>query len=160
MPNPGERFDRYGVFILLLGTLLSSGCSSFDRAWAKSAHEPLMGNRLLGSWGGSWKSDANGHNGSLRCVITQKRDGTYKARFHAVYKKVIGFGYTATLQATETNGTFHFKGEADLGWWAGGVYQYEGHAEETNFFSTYRCKYDHGTFQMTRPFQPIAGLNH
>src|SRR2546430_12231564 len=28
-----------------------------------------------------------------------------------------------------------FKGEADLGKFAGGVYHYEGHANQTNFFS-------------------------
>ena len=39
----------------------------------------------------------------------------------------------------------------NLGWLAGGVYHYEGRADATNFFSTYTSKYDHGTFQMTRP---------
>ncbi len=34
---------------------------------------------------------------------------------------------------------------------SGGVYHYDGDATPTNFFSTYKSKYDHGTFQMTRP---------
>ena len=63
---------------------------------------------------------------------------------------MLGFGYTVQLNVTETNGVFQFSGQANLGWWAGGVYRYEGHAQEMHFFSTYRCKYDHGTFQMTK----------
>jgi hypothetical protein len=141
-----------GVLLLLLSILsLGSGCTTFDKAWAQAAHEPLTSNNLLGRWHGTWLSDANGHNGTLRCVVTQKADGTLSARFRAVYRKVIGFGYTVPLQATESNGAFRFTGEANLGWWAGGVYHYEGYANETNFFSTYSCKYDHGTFRMTRP---------
>jgi hypothetical protein len=142
---------RLVVPFLLLAGLLAGGCTTFNHAWTEAAKESFATNSLLGCWEGTWLSDANGHNGNLRCVVTLKNDGTYKARFHAIYKKVLGFGYTVTLKAAETNGVFQFSGEADLGWWAGGVYQYEGYARDTNFFSTYRCKYDHGTFQMTRP---------
>jgi hypothetical protein len=139
-------------FLLLAELLLASGCSTFNHAWTKAAKEPVVTtNTLLGCWEGTWLSDANGHNGNLRCIVTLKDDGTYNARFHAIYKKVLGFGYTVPLKAAATNGVFEFNGEADLGWWAGGVYHYEGHAQDTNFFSTYRCKYDHGVFQMTRP---------
>ena len=46
--------------------------------------------------------------------------------------------------------TYH-TGSFWLGFLAGGVYHYEGHADATNYFSTYSCKYDHGTFQMSRP---------
>jgi len=150
---------RTVVASLLLGAiLLSGGCTTFGHAWAKAAKEPVTTNSLLGCWEGTWLSEANGHNGNLRCVVTLKNDGTYSARFHAIYKKVLGFGYTVPLKAAETNGMFQFSGEADLGWWAGGVYHYEGHAQDTNFFSTYRCKYDHGTFQMTRPGPVTNGV--
>jgi hypothetical protein len=134
----------------IAGLLLAGGCT-FNHAWTEAAKERYSTNSLLGSWEGTWLSEVNGHSGNLRCVVTLKDDGTYRARFHATYKKVLGFGYKVPLKATETNGVFRFNGEADLGWWAGGVYNYEGYAEDTNFFSTYRCKYDHGTFQMMRP---------
>ena len=32
-----------------------------------------------------------------------------------------------------------------------GNYNYDGKASPTNFFSTYKARLDHGTFQMTRP---------
>jgi hypothetical protein len=139
------------AFLMLTGLLLFGGCTTFNHAWTKAAKEPFSPNSLLGCWEGTWLSDVNGHNGNLRCVVTLRDDGTYSARFHATYQKVLGFGYKVPLKAADTNGVFHFSGEADLGWWAGGVYNYEGYAQDTKFFSTYRCKYDHGTFQMMRP---------
>ena len=75
----------------------------------------------------------------------------YEARFHAKYRKVLGFGYTVRMDVEPTNSVFKFKGEADLGRLAGGKYSYDGSASPTNFFSTYKSKYDHGTFLMKRP---------
>jgi hypothetical protein len=156
MRSTRKRLSRPGSFVLaaLVALLLMTvGCKTFSHAWTKATAQPVSTNSVLGRWEGTWNSDANGHNGSLRCVISRKKDGSYGARFHAVYKKVLGFGYSVPLEVTETNGTLRFSGEANLGWWAGGVYNYEGFVHESNFFSTYRCKYDYGTFQMTRPFQ-------
>jgi hypothetical protein len=94
-------------------------------------------------------SQANGHSGKLRCLISPLPENVYQARFHAKYMKIFSFSYTVNLEARRTNDTFNFTGSADLGA-LGGVYRYGGHAEGTNFFSTYSSKYDHGTFQMRR----------
>jgi L,D-peptidoglycan transpeptidase YkuD (ErfK/YbiS/YcfS/YnhG family) len=149
---------RVGSGVVLLAAWLAGGCTSFDHDWEKAGHQPAPPGGLQGRWDGTWLSDANGHDGRLRCIVTQKDDGSYRARFHAIYRKVIGFGYTVPLKVEETNATFHFTGEANLGWWAGGVYTYEGQAGQTNFFSTYSCKYDHGTFQMA-PVRESGGTN-
>jgi hypothetical protein len=55
------------------------------------------------------------------------------------------------MQAEKSDHVLRFEGEADLGWLAGGVYRYDGQATPASFFSTYKSKYDHGTFQMKRP---------
>jgi hypothetical protein len=151
-----EKLMRRALVVLLALLALFTGCRSFDKAWAKAAEEPVAKTNILGGWSGTWTSEVNGHDGALRCVVTQERDGIFSARFHAVYHKVMGFAYTVPLHTIETNGVFQFSGEANLGWWAGGVYHYEGYSNETNFFSTYSCNYDHGTFQMTRPPHPAA----
>lgn len=83
--------------------------------------------------------------------MTRESDTKYQAEFHANYKKILSFGYTVPLQVKRDGQSFRFSGEADLGKLAGGVYSYKGVASVTNFFSTYDSKYDHGTFQMTRP---------
>jgi len=140
--------------VLVAGTLLlillASGCS-FDRAWKAAATPSFPTDNFEGRWTGTWVSEVNGHTDKLRCLITRQPDGKYSARYHAKYRKVLSFGYTATLEAKQTGDIYHFSGEADLGWYAGGVYRYKGHANRTNFFSTYSNKYDHGTFQMGRP---------
>jgi hypothetical protein len=59
--------------------------------------------------------------------------------------------YTVILDTKPRDDGFDFQGSANLGWYAGGTYQYNGHASVTNFHSTYSCKYDYGYFQMTRP---------
>jgi hypothetical protein len=138
--------------IMTCALLLGGGCSSFHHEWkvAASKSAPLGG--IEGRWQGSWHSDVNNHSGRLRCLLSEAGGNTYRARFHAKYMKILSFGYTVILTAepSKTNG-FTFSGEANLGRLAGGVYHYEGHADGTNFFSTYSCKYDHGTFQMARP---------
>lgn len=138
---------------MLLGALpfISGGCTSFDHDWQKSARENPSPKDLQGRWQGTWISEVNGHTDSLRCVITKKEEGVYKARFLARYHKVLSFGYTVTLKVQTATNKYTFSGDADLGWLKGGVYHYEGHATGTNYFSTYSCKYDHGTFQMGRP---------
>ena len=141
---------KWICLLLSASSLVFVGCKSFDTAWTEASKKSVLTNSLEGCWEGTWRSDANGHEGSLRCVVTQRSDGDYNARYYAIYQKVIGFGYTIVLRSIENNGVSHFSGEANLGWWAGGVYNYEGSVQETNFFSTYRCKYDHGTFRMTR----------
>jgi hypothetical protein len=147
-------------WLSLAALLLATGCTTFNHEWADSAKASVPRDGLLGRWEGTWSSEVNGHTGSLRCLVSRKVDGTYKARFHAIYQKVLGFGYTVSLNVKESNGVFHFRGQANLGWWAGGLYQYEGHAAESSFVSTYRCKYDHGTFQMSKPAQNAASKRY
>ena len=133
----------------LLSALLSGGCA-FSRAWNEAAKTPVPANDIQGRWRGTWASDVSAHTGKLSCLITKQDDGKYQARYHANYRKILSFSYTVSLEATHTNGSYKFSGDADLGW-AGGVYHYEGLANTTNFYSTYQSKHDHGTFQMRRP---------
>jgi hypothetical protein len=152
MQISSSRLLRWGARLALpLASLLAGGCSTFNHEWTKVGQQAAPANSLLGRWQGTWKSDVNGHTDRLQCLVTPGEDGRYRARFHANYRKVMNFGYTVQLQVAQADGTFQFSGHANLGWWAGGVYDYQGHADGTNFFATYRCKYDHGTFQMGRP---------
>ena len=134
-------------WVVALGGL--TGCSTFYRDWEQAA-TVVPADGLAGRWEGTWQSDDSGHHDRLRCLITPQGGGMYAARFHAIYRQTITFGYTVPLRAEATNGGLRFGGEANLGWLAGGVYHYDGRVEGAHFFSTYSCKYDHGTFTMTR----------
>ena len=137
----------------VLGLLACTGCSSFNRAWREAGKQPAPTPGLTGRWEGRWYSDANGHNDKLRAIITAVDTNHYDVKFHAIYKKVITihFGYTVRMETKPSTNGVAFRGSEDLGFLAGGLYTYEGRADGTNFFSSYKSKYDWGTFEMKRP---------
>jgi hypothetical protein len=131
--------------------LLCCGCASFNRDWKRAAQQPTTPDSVAGRWEGMWISDVNGHNGRLRCLLTQEDAGEYRARFRATYWKVFRFTYAVPLEFHAHDTGWEFNGEANLGWLAGGAYYYEGRATLTNLHATYKSKHDHGRFEMRRP---------
>ena len=149
MPLIGiRRIRRFALLALMPAVVLIAASCSFNREWRKAGRNPDAPAALEGRWEGNWISEVNYHHGKLRCIVSKDGDA-YRARFHAKYLKILGFGYTVELKAEATGNGYKFHGEADLGV-MGGVYRYEGHADTTNFVSTYSSKYDHGTFQMQK----------
>ncbi len=146
-----KTFTPITISLLIATVVLGTGCAGFKRDWNAAIRNPPGEADLQGRWEGKWLSDATGHSGKLRCVVTKTAPDLYRARFHAKYQKILSFGYTVPLTTERTGNGFTFRGEANLGWWAGGVYSYEGKADATNFFARYSSKHDHGTFQMARP---------
>jgi|SRR5688572_21848401 len=152
-----------GLALMVAGT----GCA-FDRKWRAMKRAELVDNAptapaadgLAGRWQGRWVSDANGHSGGLRAIITPVPQTLtagrhYLAEFDASYMGLLRFGYGMTLVAkanqAATGGPVSFHGEEDLGHMAGGVYRYNGNADGTTFNATYESKDDRGRFEMTRP---------
>ena len=144
------RAIRHFLGLLLLG-LAVTGCSTFNRDWKAAASIAAPANDITGRWEGTWQSEATGHHGKLRSLVTHLAGGDYQARYRAKYLRIMSFSYPVRLKVAAAEDGFKFNGEANLGWYAGGRYQYEGRASATNFFSTYKSKDDHGSFQMTRP---------
>jgi hypothetical protein len=134
--------------IPLLAVGILCGCSSFNRDWKKAS---VNSTDIQGRWEGTWTSVPSGHSDKLRCLVEKISEEKYRARFDSTYEKIIHFKSNVILSGAKTNSAFHFSGDAKLPWWAGGIYHYAGKVDPTNFVSTYRCKYDHGTFQMSRP---------
>lgn len=147
---------RCNPLVVFSGIALLCGCSSFDRDWKVNSAEWRLAAHtdITGPWQGTWQSDASGHSGDLRCLITRTGDTTYHARFAATYWKLFHFGYEMDLTADPHLDQLHFEGQSDLGWLAGGKYQYDGHANSTDLYCTYQSSYDHGHFTMKRPEEP------
>ena len=153
-PRSWRCHDNYFGLLtgLLFFALLTGGCSTFNRDWKKAVATPGAADTVEGCWEGTWLSARNGHTGKLRCLATKTDDRQIRARFKATYWKIFRIGYEVTLNSESLPGDkVHIQGENDLGWWGGGVYHYSGTISPTNFSSTYRSKYDHGTFEMKRP---------
>jgi hypothetical protein len=131
--------------LLLSIAVLTTGCSSFERAWGDP---PAESSGIAGRWQGSWKSARSGDSGKLRAIITRESAAHYKARFHATYHSVLSAVYGVTLDAKRRGSRSEFRGAANLGVW--GRYETTGHATRTQFHATYRSKFDYGTFEMQR----------
>jgi len=145
------QMPRLLVSCAVLFATATTGCSTFNRDWKKAAPLHPAGD-IVGRWEGSWLSDADGHHGRLRCVITGLGNGRYRAHYKATYWKILRFSYAVEMRVEEHSGDMlEMRGKTDLGWWGGGVYQYEGQISSTNFVCSYRSKYDHGKFRMERP---------
>lgn len=134
-----------------LAVVLVSGCStSFNRHWRAAQRGPAPAG-ALGAWQGSWVSEASGHQGKLRCLIEPKGPTGHQAWFRANYAGILSFGYKVPLQLTPAGDRQELQGAANLGVLVGGNYTYQGYVTSTNFFSTYRCRVDHGRFELRRP---------
>lgn len=143
--------------ILILSCCICSlfvGCSTFQHDWDGLVQNPgvetSVKTGLAGQWEGTWLSDANGHGGGLRCIIAPDESGTLIARYHATYGGFLTFEYDMPMRVQRDGDTYRFASEADLGWLAGGRYEYEGTVVGDEFLSTYRSKGDHGSFRMSR----------
>lgn len=58
---------------------------------------------LAGRWSGYWQSDANGHRGPLRAVVTPSPSG-YDVRFSGRFAKVVPFVYRQHLDVVGVSG--------------------------------------------------------
>lgn len=149
--------------MLLLCALPSCG-TAFRSAWnnapgVKAARHPSIclpkpGRvpPVSGRWDGTWKSEASGHHGRLRCVISTPLNakGEHEFFYHATWMGFLSGGYKATHQV-ETKGAVHaFKGEHKMPDWAGGLYHYDGTIQGNEFKAAYKSSSDHGTYTMKR----------
>jgi hypothetical protein len=131
--------------LLLSIAVLTTGCSSFERAWQ---NPPAESSGIAGRWQGSWKSTGSGDRGKLRAIIILQSGTHYTARFHATYHSVLSAEYSVTLDVTQRGPRSEFQGAAHLGVW--GRYETTGYATRTRFHATYRSKFGYGTFEMQR----------
>jgi len=137
-------------WMFLSFALLFTGCSTFNKEWS-AATKQAAHTGVNGPWEGEWRSEKNGHHGSLRCVLTQTSPTEFRAHYRAKYMKILRFTYVATLTGRETNGAVALQGSSNLGKLAGGVYSYDAVVTPESFKSSYNSKYDHGNYTMSRP---------
>jgi hypothetical protein len=136
--------------LVVVSLALLTGCSTFNPDWKSIAQSSPVDSGLEGRWKGIWHSDATGHEGDLRCIISRDETDTLLARYHAKYGGFLTFEYKMPMSLQREGDTYRFAAQADLGWLAGGLYEYEGTVVGDAFNSTYTSKSDHGTFQMQR----------
>ncbi len=143
-------------FLLLLPLVLAQcGTAGFEQEWKTALADPHQSapQDITGDWTGTWRSDANGHHGVLRCVISHEdgKSDDYRFHYHATYGQMLTVAYVVTEQVKRKGDHFILTGDHDLGYLAGGMYHYEGTSTMKNMKSTYRSSADHGVFDLARP---------
>ena len=148
MKNHSRNLVRPALALAIL--CLLSGCSTFERDWEAMTQTAAPTSGMEGRWKGVWVSEANSHNGGLRCIITREEDDSLLACYHATYGGFFTFEYDMLMEVRADGETYRFSAEADLGWLAGRRYVYDGTVVGDEFHSTYKSSGDHGRFQMQR----------
>jgi len=107
---------------------------------------------VTGRWTGTWATQVK--NGTapamqLDADVVRKRGGKYEATFEGECGRP--YKYTIRMEGRQAGKAVLFKGTADLGEKDGGVYDWIGRANGTEFLGFYTSQGYTGTFRLTRP---------
>jgi hypothetical protein len=145
MSRPAVR-----LWLMLGFVCLGTGCSTFRQDWESSRCYSPPQQSIEGCWEGTWESAVNGHHGTLRAIVSRYDDNNYHARFHATFLRVLPYEFDTPLSVTQSDNVITLNGQTDLGWLAGGVFTYEGQADEHELNCNYCAAKDHGSFHLRR----------
>ena len=140
--------------LALLSFIALVGCSGFESRWRANLDAPAS-DEVAGCYAGTWESAPSGHTGDLRAVVEPVGEGRYHVWYYAVFSVPyvffeLDYEHDLDLAAEAGEDGLRFVGEADLGWLAGGLYEYRGRIVGDRFVSRYRAQEDHGVFQLDR----------
>lgn len=143
------------VLALALALGFSSCSTRFQHDWkaAAASVETTAPRDVTGAWEGTWKSEATGHQGTLKAVVSEsgKKDQVYAFHYQATWRHIL----SATFQSEHTvriqGKNFVLTGQHNLGPMFGGIYHYDGTATPTMLKCRYRSDLDHGLFELKRP---------
>jgi hypothetical protein len=143
------------LLALMLSLSVSSCSGRFQRDWKTTAVAPVTTapKNVAGSWQGTWKSEATGHQGTLKAVVSEvpEKENRYAFRYHATWSNLFSATFESEHMAKPQGRNFVLTGHHDLGFLFGGVYHYEGTATPSLLKCRYRSKLDHGVFELQRP---------
>jgi hypothetical protein len=138
-----------GAILALCSALLSSCASpAYQRTWqaARSAPPPPP----QGCYEGTWRSEANGHYGKLRCIVSEADRG-FKFHYQATWGTIFTGEFTIVCPIEKSiAGTWKVRGSKDLGSTFGGTFTHEATITSTAVEAHYSAKFDHGVMQLHR----------
>lgn len=142
------------VLALVLTLSFSSCATRFKHEWEKAAASPetIAPRSISGAWQGTWKSEATGHQGTLKAFATAlDLDSTYAVQYRATWRNFLSATFESEHTIKLRGKDFVLTGQHNLGPMFGGVYHYDGIVTPTAFKCRYRSSLDHGIFEMQRP---------
>jgi len=133
------------VGVLLLFVL---GCGGLGHTTADGGEQDVQA--IEGLWVGKWYCHKTGHSGPMRCRLTRITEGQYLARYDGFFAGFIPFWYSVKTDVTRRGEVTYMKAEENLGWYGGGLFQYEGDIRDGEYHMRYDSKYYAGTFELKR----------
>lgn len=150
MPN---SFHMRLVLVFLSLFLLSSCTSRYERDFAKAVSAQVMPpTSVEGPWKGEWKSEMNGHQGPLWCIVTESAPDIYDFRYRAGWGKWQLGDYVHQVSAKPSrDGSLVYRGKMDLPGGVG-VHEVEGRLTPSEFKARYQSERgDRGSMVLRRP---------
>jgi len=142
--------------LLFLLPLLFASCmpGTYTKDFVKeTAAQAKLPTSPEGAWVGEWKSEVNGHEGPLWCLVhpSAEKPGHYDFRYRAGWGLVHFGDYTHTVEVAEdADGNLPLEGRMELP--AGfGTYTVKGKLTSTEFKASYKSKGDRGSMKLARP---------
>ncbi len=142
--------------LLLIGFCsVLTHCASprFERAWDESVSQPKSYSSPTGPWTGKWNTKTNGHEGGLRCIVSEVENKSGKLQFwyHATWGPGFSAPFKVKYDAVKTGSNhFEIKGSENLGVF--GSFQHDAVISKSSFKAKYsNKKHDVGSFKLHRP---------
>jgi hypothetical protein len=134
--------------VLALG---AAGCSTFDADWEAACSASYGIDSIEGPWQGTWKSEATGQTGDVRCIVSDAPEGGYTVRMHVKYALIFSGEESIPITIQNDREVIRFHGTVDQGAFGGGVLRYDGQVDNGQYTAKYRSRYDYGNYALTRP---------
>lgn len=138
---------------LLAAFLASCSGVSYDRQWKAAQSRASSVSSPEGCWEGTWKSDVNGHEGKLRCIVTSKdaARSDYEFHYHATWAKFLTGTFSVICHADrQKDATWKVSGSKDLGAIFGGVFHHEATISPVKLQAKYSATLDRGRMELSR----------
>ena len=139
--------------LLLVFSFLTSCGSSYHADFRKSKNQEPLKTSIEGAWKGTWKSEVNGHHGSLWCIVTEnkKSPNLWDFRYRAGWG-VLQFGDYLHPVPTQLDRKGNLPVDAQMTLPNNfGTYSVKGLLTPNEFNLRYQGRGDHGTMTLSRP---------
>lgn len=138
--------------LFIFPAFFACSCTGIPAGW-QDAKRAGHGDPVNGAWIGTWRSEATGHTGGLRAVISSVpgRSDVRSFRFRASWAKIFcaGFQLEAGVKRTAPD-TWTVTASKDLGRLFGGTFTCNGTIHNDVFSARYDARMDRGIMEMQR----------
>ena len=151
---------RKRIAVLSICMILATGFAiAQERQGGRGARGPQQPLDIAGTWTGTWSNFNPAQASSQPNVVCAKLDAKVTRGAEGVWEAVFEgdcgrpYKYSIKMEGRQSGNAVLFKGTADLGQADGGVYDWIGRANNTDFIGFYTNAFSTGFFNLKRTAQ-------